>query len=1022
MENKLVKINTSFYLNQEENINQNNNSNQKLMTLKNSIATYTTRTNDFFNYSIGNGIGKKIKKFIGLKENNKIDFYLYGTPSESGNVALADGDGYVLYNGAVLPKLPEWDKDAYPYVVIQEVKVATNQYRLNVSSKPPYARHSIYGDAHIYFAAPADAEGRHWNLRDGAWGDTNYTVSILGHNDTVSPIIWANYEVKYEDGNSTYLSGSAPIPLTSNERMAAVYGGKKLPVLPEWDKGAYPYAAIAIGLGYYSLDLWSVQPVVDIDPDTTPSGYGPNGETTTLTYCECYPSYMDNWGEFGTMNYTYPTRKVPFWTNTDLYTTDGELWLAKSDPIPIYESTEPINKNLITDFYFSSPENFILSTANLTKNWNGTLYYSSDNLTWNEWDGITTITSGYVDNEYRIYLRGINNTCITGDSSDKNWILEGNNISCNGNIENILDYTLVANNEHPTMDTHCFYKLFHSQTSLTNISETLLSSLDLADYCYAYMFFGCTGLTFTPKNLLPATKLADYCYAYMFEDCTGLISISENLLPAKFLTKYCYYKMFSDCTNLETIPEDLLPATVLADYCYYYMFYGCTNLKNTPASLPSMKLAKYCYYKMFYNCTSLTTIPENFLPAKKLAIECYYCMFYNCTSLTTIPENLLPATELASNCYYSMFYGCSNLLNTPINLPAKKLAPYCYEYMFYGCTSLTTIPENLFSATELANYCYAYMFQNCTGITTIPENLLPITTLAPYCYAYMFQNCTGITSIPENLLPATRLTNYCYYYMFYGCSNITEIPKNLLPATIMFPYCYGGMFYKCIGITEIPKEIFVATNLETGCYYYMFSGCGITTIPEGILNILNLKEKCYQNMFSGCVNLTTIPENLLPATILAPYCYYSMFSGCSSLNNIPKNLLHSTKLAPYCYYQMFYNCTSLENAPSLPASYLPRYTYYQMFMNCTNLKQLPKLTTVTPFDYCYYQMFKGCTNIQLSTSKTGSYQISFKMPYGTSTTGYARLKTLTDMFLDTGGTFVGTPNMNTTYYTTNTLV
>ena len=42
------------------------------------------------------------------------------------------------------------------------------------------------------------------------------------------------------------------------------------------------------------------------------------------------------------------------------------------------------------------------------------------------------------------------------------------------------------------------------------------------------------------------------------------------------------------------------------------------------------------------------------------------------------------------------------------------------------------------------------------------------------------------------------------------------------------------------------------------------------------------------------------------------------------------------------------------------------------------------------------------------------------MPYGISTTGYARLKTLTDMFLDTGGTFVGTPNMNTTYYTSNT--
>ena len=44
--------------------------------------------------------------------------YLYGTPSESGNIGLRVGDTVTYYNGAVLPALPEWDKTVYPYAVI----------------------------------------------------------------------------------------------------------------------------------------------------------------------------------------------------------------------------------------------------------------------------------------------------------------------------------------------------------------------------------------------------------------------------------------------------------------------------------------------------------------------------------------------------------------------------------------------------------------------------------------------------------------------------------------------------------------------------------------------------------------------------------------------------------------------------------------------------------------------------------------------------------------------------------------
>ena len=67
-------------------------------------------------------------------------------------------------------------------------------------------------------------------------------------------------------------------------------------------------------------------------------------------------------------------------------------------------------------------------------------------------------------------------------------------------------------------------------------------------------------------------------------------------------------------------------------------------------------------------------------------------------------------------------------------------------------------------------------------------------------------------------------------------------------------------------------------------------------------------------------------------------------------------------------------------------------------------------------------MFSGCTNIKLSTTQTGEYQTAYRIPK--SGTGTTATDTLQNMFAGTGGTFTGTPNINTTYYlsTSNTVV
>ena len=320
---------------------------------------------------------------------------------------------------------------------------------------------------------------------------------------------------------------------------------------------------------------------------------------------------------------------------------------------------------------FSSPNSFTLKVNDTTKHWDGTLEYFASDRTWTTWDGKTTLSSATRGSDNVLYLRGTGNTVITGDS-DYRWIITGTDISCVGNIENLLDYTSVESGAHPTMAAACYY----------------------------YMFYGCTSLTQAPA--LPATTLSSHCYSNMFYGCTSLTQAPT--LPATTLADFCYDNMFRGCTSLAQAPA--LPATMLADWCYNCMFYGCTSLAQAPA-LPATTLADRCYYCMFEGCTRLTKAPA--LPATTLADRCYSSMFQGCTSLTQV--HALPATTLSSFCYSSMFQGCTSLTQAPA-LPATTLANYCYDYMFYNCASLKL------STTQTGEYTVVYRIpKSGTGTT-----------------------------------------------------------------------------------------------------------------------------------------------------------------------------------------------------------------------------------------------------------------------------------------------------------------
>ena len=228
----------------------------------------------------------------------------------------------------------------------------------------------------------------------------------------------------------------------------------------------------------------------------------------------------------------------------------------------------------------------LIKKSDFKSDYDISLEYSYDGVYWNEWNfsGLT-LNSGVP-----LYIRGNNpNGFSFVPSAYYTFIIEGDNVSCSGNIMSLINYT---NTPNVIPNDYCFYGLFENCNALTTAPELPATELKFA--CYSYMFYGCSSLTTAPE--LPAMTLAKHCYGRMFSGCTSLAIAPE--LPATELAEFCYRYMFKDCSSLTTAPE--LPATELADGCYYRMF-SCTSITTAP-ELPATKLADYCYSYMFSVC------------------------------------------------------------------------------------------------------------------------------------------------------------------------------------------------------------------------------------------------------------------------------------------------------------------------------------------------------------------------------------------------------------------------------------
>ena len=666
--------------------------------------------------------------------------------------------------------------------------------------------------------------------------------------------------------------------------------------------------------------------------------------------------------------------------------------------------------------------------------WDGVLEYSLNTSDWYIWDGSLIASAD------AIYLRGTNNTKITGGSaaSYRFNLTSSGKISVLGNIENLLDYDTVANNGHPPMTTEAFRGLFYGCTAL--IIGPQLRSVNLTESCYYAMFYGCTSLLTAPE--LPALSLASYCYAWMFSGCTSLEKAPN--LPAILLQDHCYQEMFENCSSLFIAPD--LPAQILTPYCYYGMFWNCQSLSNIP-NISAVQLNTSSCVRMFQGCSNLMlsevetikynhtyripmtgTIQEvsgaldnmfqqtggDFQGTPTVNTTYYWCYRWddginpNYLEFQSANDSPISITKSTKTWDGTIQFSTANT-NGWIDWNGQTITGTSIKLRGIGNTKLTggssTAGFTLTGSVVLNGYLDSLLNYSSLINGTIPS-------MTSYACANLFKNCTTLLTTPHFI--DRTLASYCYYSMFEGCTNLETAYD--LSSTELYESCYRRMFYNCTSLRIAPHIL--AEVYSTYSCYQMFYNCSALTTAYDLSGAI-LSNYCCGYMFQNCTSLIN-PPNLLFGTINQQSCSY-MFAGCTSLVNMP--YLSANTIGSYGYQYMFSGCSNLQHLTDLSALILNTYCYCYMFQNCTQLEELPELAAQVVPNYSYCYMFSGCSKIKLSTTYSESlgYINIFKMPsYGVITSSGSQ--SYTNMFTGTNGSFKGTPSANTIYYTSNTIV
>lgn len=138
--------------------------------------------------------------------------YLYGTPNESGNIGLRNGDSVTYYEGVVAPPIDTvWTverKETHPYAVYFN---SGSSESLHLLRTVEYAN-TLTGERALKLPSRNDVDELCYKHKNGEWVyvDTSNAVSLRL---VLEYLKWTSFDLINEDG-TVYLPASMPIPVS----------------------------------------------------------------------------------------------------------------------------------------------------------------------------------------------------------------------------------------------------------------------------------------------------------------------------------------------------------------------------------------------------------------------------------------------------------------------------------------------------------------------------------------------------------------------------------------------------------------------------------------------------------------------------------------------------------------------------------------------------------------------------------------------------------------------------------------
>lgn len=131
---------------------------------------------------------------------------------------------------------------------------------------------------------------------------------------------------------------SSPLPEVQKEPVAYLYNGVRLPKLPEWDREKHPFAYVTFSktLEDLGFDAYHLHVSDTIEYGVNESG---NRGIKGWSIASVNRHTDTNWNvmDISDASPSYPYYQNSMWANFDVLNEDGSLYLAASEPIPVYE-------------------------------------------------------------------------------------------------------------------------------------------------------------------------------------------------------------------------------------------------------------------------------------------------------------------------------------------------------------------------------------------------------------------------------------------------------------------------------------------------------------------------------------------------------------------------------------------------------------------------------------------------------------------------------------------------------------